>query len=660
MTTANNKRKTQILVAVSVGALLIILIVTLAALGYDDTNNEYRVHHTSLNDNWTVISSEGEFQLNLPNKVTTYPDETTVLRNRLPNGIEEYMVFALRNYHQKMEVLIDGQTVYAFPNPGWNGFGNLISDEWCFVDLHPEYSGKEIEIRLTNTYMSRFSGDVGDFYYGRDNSVLQHIKNTNRGNFAMGIVVMVLGLILIIISIIYRKHTVQTPNAAMGMALLCIGAWLTNRAKMPIYPAHSESFYALSLLALFLVAPSIFLYSYFRSSERKKVSIWGFYICIGTDIFLILSCFFIKYNVETLAMLAYFMCSVALLHNGYLLYTGAFGKFSPFRSKIEILLDKTEFLSNLIFPVAGIAEVILSRRELWTEVSSVFRFWIMIYAWLYMVFVLWRTFLLIQDRARITHRLQESQLELMMGQIQPHFIFNTLSSIRTLVMVEPNVAYNMLYDFSNYLRANIDNVTNLNGIAFSAEVNHIKSYVNIEKVRFGDRFNIEFDIHSDNFTVPPLSIQPLVENAIKHGIFHKLQGGTVTLRSYSEDDFNIVEIEDTGIGFNQESANRVFCHLYYNEDYGFDLESGLVMAEAMSETMKSLHLLDATGKEIKIAAPTEEKINLSGNGSEKRKSLGMMNIFLRLREISNAKVEIFSQEDQGTKIKIFFPKTTHV
>ena len=134
--------------------------------------------------------------------------------------------------------------------------------------------------------------------------------------------------------------------------------------------------------------------------------------------------------------------------------------------------------------------------------------------------------MVVQDRTLVTQRLQESQLELMMGQIQPHFIFNTLSSIRTLVMVDPPIAYDMIYDFSNYLRANVDNVTNLEGIPFASEVSHIKSYVNIEKVRFGDRLSMEYDIQIDSFIVPPLSIQPLVENAIKHGVCRKPEGGT--------------------------------------------------------------------------------------------------------------------------------------
>ena len=226
--------------------------------------------------------------------------------------------------------------------------------------------------------------------------------------------------------------------------------------------------------------------------------------------------------------------------------------------------------------------------------------------------------MVVQDRTLVTQRLQESQLELMMGQIQPHFIFNTLSSIRTLVMVDPTVAYDMIYDFSNYLRANVDNVTNLEGIPFASEVSHIKSYVNIEKVRFGDRLHVQYDAQYTEFMVPPLSIQPIVENAIKHGVCKKTGGGTVWLRSYQEAHYNVVEVEDNGVGFNPELLASL-----KNARLGEDVDN------------------------------TES--NLTGNGSESHKSTGMKNIMMRLKEMANADMEIESVEGEGTKIRVLFP-----
>lgn len=647
-------KKNLIVAFIIIAIFLILSIVAFVVLKYDDTNARYRDRYMEYNDGWTAISKDGESTPVLPFRAKTRYHDTITLKNTLPETIQLDSGLMTRNYHQILEVKVDGEIIFAYPNEGWDRIGNIISDEWLLIDLMPDYAGKEIEISFTNSAIFMFSGYIGEFYYGDANSLVQHIRSMTSLGYGMGINMSIIGLILITLSIIYRKHTNQAPNTAMGGALLCFGIWLTNRAKMPILSTESSAVYVTALMALLLVSPCLFLYAYFRNHEHRHISLSGAQLCFAADVLIVISCFFIPYDVETMAMLCYFMACTALVWNGYLLFSGAYGKSSHTHSRTEIILDKAEFYSNMLFPVASILEVLLYHNMLWTEASIYFRAGALLYAWIYLIFVLWRTFLVVQDRSRVTQKLQESQLELMMGQIQPHFVFNTLSSIRTLVMVDPQVAYDMIYDFSNYLRANVDNVTNLDGISFASEVSHIKSYVNIENVRFGDRLKMKYEITKDDFTVPPLSIQPLVENAIKHGIFKKASGGTVWLRSYEEGNYNVIEVEDTGIGFSPEDANRIFS-VQTNAEDKLGIESNRVMAAAMSDVMKKLTLLDKDGNPIVLAEPVK-KVNLSGNGSEEHQSTGMMNIFLRLREMGHATTEIYSKEGEGTKIRVLFPK----
>ena len=397
-----------------------------------------------------------------------------------------------------------------------------------------------------------------------------------------------------------------------------------------------------------LVAPFVFLYSYYRNSSLRTFALWGFRFCLLSDAVLVVLCFFIDFDIEVVSAFAYVLTAIGLAINAHALFDGGFGKSSKKKNSIERLLDQTEFLANAIFIAFIIFEMIFYNNMLWTEASMFLRTGVLIYSILYMIFIFWRTFLVVQDRTIVTKQLHDSQMELMMGQIQPHFIFNTLSSIRTLVMVDQKQAYDMLYDFSNYLRANIDNVTNLDGIEFAAEVEHIKSYVNIEKVRFGDRLNVEYDIGTSRFIVPPLSIQPLVENAIKHGVCKKVDGGTVLLMSYETEDFNVVEVRDTGTGFDEAAVSRVFYRDEENEPPN--------STNIIKNVIDKLELLDASGNPIEIKAPEDLYNDLSGNGSENHHSTGMMNILLRLKELSNANVEIYSKEGEGTRIKVLFPK----
>lgn len=144
---------------------------------------------------------------------------------------------------------------------------------------------------------------------------------------------------------------------------------------------------------------------------------------------------------------------------------------------------------------------------------------------------------------------KEAQIKIMMSQIQPHFIYNSLSSISTLIPIDPKKAQKSLDDFTEYLRHNLSSLTQTNLIPFEDELRHIQTYVSLEKVRFNERLNVIYDIQTTDFYVPPLSLQPLVENAVKHGILKKVEGGTLLFKTEEVEDAYIVTIKDDGVGF---------------------------------------------------------------------------------------------------------------
>lgn len=145
--------------------------------------------------------------------------------------------------------------------------------------------------------------------------------------------------------------------------------------------------------------------------------------------------------------------------------------------------------------------------------------------------------------------LANSRAKIMMSQIQPHFLYNTLNAIYYLIEKDPATAQKAVSDFSDYLRMNIDTLSSAQPVEFEKELKHIETYLWIEKMRFDDELNIEYDIRFKDFLVPALAIQPFVENAVKHGLCKKDGGGTLTLRSYKAADSCVIEVEDDGIGF---------------------------------------------------------------------------------------------------------------
>lgn len=168
------------------------------------------------------------------------------------------------------------------------------------------------------------------------------------------------------------------------------------------------------------------------------------------------------------------------------------------------------------------------------------------------IYILFNKEISLQLRER-EKELEESRISIMISQIQPHFLYNSLNAIRELCRINPEKARQALTDFSKYLRGNMDSLSNAGPILFSNELSHIKNYLNLEQLRLGDDLRVVYDIKEDDFYIPALSIQPLVENAVKHGIFNKVGGGTVTIKTFEEDDDYIIEITDDGIGFDTEN-----------------------------------------------------------------------------------------------------------
>ena len=98
-------------------------------------------------------------------------------------------------------------------------------------------------------------------------------------------------------------------------------------------------------------------------------------------------------------------------------------------------------------------------------------------------------------------------------------------------------------------------------IPFNKELEHVNKYVNLEKLRFGDKINVTFDIQVSDFLIPSLSLQMIVENAIKHGITKKYEGGTVKITSYKKDDKIYIIVEDDGVGFDTSKIDLKHYHM---------------------------------------------------------------------------------------------------
>ena len=152
------------------------------------------------------------------------------------------------------------------------------------------------------------------------------------------------------------------------------------------------------------------------------------------------------------------------------------------------------------------------------------------------------------EKIVLNAQLSESRISTMMSQIRPHFIYNTLGSIEQLCKLDPPKAGELVHNFAKYLRGNFGELDNPRPILMSQEMEHVHHYISIENVRFPD-MTFSFEMNSDDFHIPALTVQPIVENAIKHGLMKLQKGGTIRVVTYETDTEYCISVEDDGVGF---------------------------------------------------------------------------------------------------------------
>ena len=167
------------------------------------------------------------------------------------------------------------------------------------------------------------------------------------------------------------------------------------------------------------------------------------------------------------------------------------------------------------------------------------------YNWLHLQFV----------REHEEDLLARQRMQLMLSQIKPHFLYNSLGSIEALCDLDPKAAKLAARKFSQYLRGNMNSLGEEDLIPFEKELEHTRLYLDLEQIRYGDALRVEDDIKTRNFLLPTLTLEPIVENAVKHGIRMKADGrGTVSVSTAEYEDRYELLVTDDGAGFDPEAV----------------------------------------------------------------------------------------------------------
>ena len=281
----------------------------------------------------------------------------------------------------------------------------------------------------------------------------------------------------------------------------------------------------------------LLLFCYIVAPDRKHLPFW---ILLGANALLNMTalfshvCFWIENNQfyrGPLGFSCHIVSAIILLYILYLTFAA-----QAKRDRFQLIIPT----ANLALVFAG---AVMDTFNAHTQIGITFLSVAMVssalfyYIWLHLKFV--------HDHEKALEA--ESRIRIMMSQIQPHFLYNTLSSIQALCRIDPEKAFDVTEKFGTYLRSNIDSLDQPDLIPFAKELEHTRVYSEIEMIRFPN-VRVNYDFPDTDFSVPALTVQPLVENAIRHGVRIRPEG-VVTVSSRMTDRFHEVVIADNGKGF---------------------------------------------------------------------------------------------------------------
>jgi two-component system LytT family sensor kinase len=191
--------------------------------------------------------------------------------------------------------------------------------------------------------------------------------------------------------------------------------------------------------------------------------------------------------------------------------------------------------------------------------------------------------------------LLEARLDALQRQINPHFLFNTLNSIASLVRMKPELAREMTVKLANILRALLKDHDTY--VPLREELDFTDDYLDIEVVRFGAKLKVEkqIDPRTLDVLVPSILLQPLIENSIKHGIHPRIDGGTVTLRSWLESDRLVIQVADDGVGMNDKAASTL-----RSNEAGIGMKNVQQRLDVLYGNQARFHVLSSPGRGTRV------------------------------------------------------------
>lgn len=470
---------------------------------------------------------------------------------RLDQTLENDTYLAFYTVHQYVKVWLGDQQVYSLNPTGEHRLSKTVGGNWVMIPLYPEDVGTEICVEITPVYES-FRNRQVDFLIGSQLAIYSDRLAQDLPQLILGILAVFVGLIFLSMAV---SNLFRWPHgselASLGMFSLMMGLWrLTDTRFTPlILPEHPVFLFYLSV-AMLMVGVLPIIKAVKKRFDKMSCRVFDIY-CVLAEVICILQ--FTLQMFRVMDVRDNLVVTHAMILLGMLIIVGnVIYDWRKYPQKHE------KYIQSGI-PIVCFIGVLADIIAFYFRGTSSGLLFSLLSLLIYIVFsgvsILFRYSKQEKQLAEIDRKLAEKERQLtenriatMMSQIQPHFIYNTLGTIGQFCLEDPQKAQDLVQKFSMYLRGNFTELGESAPIRISKEMEHVRYYADIEQIRFPD-MQVIYDLRAEEFLIPALTVQPLVENAIKHGLMGLESGGTVTVSTYETKKAYFVRVEDDGIGF---------------------------------------------------------------------------------------------------------------
>ena len=479
---------------------------------------------------------QGDWLLNgapvevLPGRDSCIAGEETNISILLGEDFSASKVLCFYTAYEDVSVLLDGEVIYQLQGPE-SGVIQAAPNKWNIVSLPDGADGSLLEIVLSSPYQN-YANRIPTIFYEDGGAITRYVLLKTIPPFIASLLILLIGFVFAIVAVILRYYSDQNTGLySFSLFAMAVGIFLTMQQKTLLIWMHSGISYTFIQHLCFVLMPVLYTRYMTRVSRglKKKLAICLHLISIfNFALILLLQLTRVRDFPEMMSSTRN-LCIIIFVY--------VFIMEIKRQRKIMVLL------------LALLVGYTLLRYQLTGTITGLIYIGIYVYLIQMVYHVISNVVRAEARQIRLEAELEVSRSEIATIQITSHFFYHTLDSIRALIRLDADKAYKMTGDFSKYLRHRVDGVEGMQEtIPFTRELRSIRAYTDIKKAQLGERFTMEFDLETEDFEILPLTVQPLVENAVIHAVQRRREGGLVRLVCREVKEGYEIKVIDNGPG----------------------------------------------------------------------------------------------------------------